>query len=178
MAGMFYYCTAIKNLSLTSFSTPALTTMRQMFYKCELLGTVDLHTFDLSNVSDMSYMFAGCRNCPYIDLRVSKKIKAGVNMYYIFNDTWDVTAKHGGVSLDVNTNFVITTYQNCGWPTRDDYFNYVWFDLYTNDRSVNTTTKNTAISTLRNLGWKGAAKGEKPYFYYKFVNGGSKDIEF
>ena len=178
MQSMFYRCNSLTSISLTSFNTPALTTMKQMFYMCEKLGLVDLHTFDLSNVSDMSYMFAGCKNWPVIDLRVSKKIKAGVNMYYIFNDTWDVTAKYGGVSLNVNTNFVITTSQNCGWPTRDDYFNYCWFNLYTNDRSVNTTTKNTAITTLRNLGWKGAAKGEKPYFYYKFVNGGSKDIEF
>ncbi len=179
MAGMFYYCTAIKNLSLTSFSTPALTTMRQMFYKCETLRSVDLHTFDLSNVSDMSYMFAGCRNCPYIDLRVSKKIKAGVNMYYIFNDTWDPTEKYGGASLDINPNFVVTQSQNCGWPTKpDDYFNYSTVYVTTNDRSVVTSTKNTIITTMKNMGYKGWNKGEKPAFLYRFSNGKTEWIEY
>ena len=179
MADMFFYCTAITKVDLTSFNTPALTTMKQMFKQCTELSTVDLSSFDLSNITDMSYMFAGCKNSPVIDLRISKKLKAGVSMYYIFYDTWDSTYKYGGVDLLVNTNFVVTKSQTCGWPTSpSDYFNYCGYNLYTNDRSVVSASKNIAISTMKNLGWKGWDKGEKPFFIYRFSNGKTEWIEY
>jgi surface protein len=178
MSDMFLSCTDINSIKLTSFSTPALTTMRQMFKQCTMLRSVDLSTFDLSNVSDMSHMFSSCKNSPVIDLRVSKKLKAGVNMYYMFYDTFDTKEDTGGVSLLVNSNFVVTTSQSCGWPSKVDYFNYCSFDLYTNANTVNTTIKNNAISTMKNLGWRGWDKGEKPEFTYRFANGKYQSIEY
>ena len=179
MADMFFYCTAITNVDLKSFNTPELTTMKAMFKQCFKLSTVNLSSFDLSKVSDMSYMFYGCKNGPVIDLRVSKKIKSGVSMYYIFYDTWDSTEKYGGVFLDINDNFLVTTSQNCGWPTKpDDYFNYCPVYVTTNHRSVVSATKMAIITTMKNMGYKGAWKGEKPSFLYKFSNGKSEWIEY
>jgi len=179
MADMFFYCTAITSVELTSFNTPALTTTTSMFKQCYKLRLVNLSTFDLSNVSDMSSMFCGCKGQPTIDLQVSKKLKPGVKMYNIFYNTWNEEEKEGGIYLDINSNFVVTTKQDCGWPTSpDDYFNYSPVYVHTNDRSVVSATKNTIITTMKNMGYKGAWKGEKPSFLYIFSNGKTEWIEY
>ena len=178
MEGMFYGCTKLPNIDLSSFNTLALTSMRNMFRDCSNLGNVNLSSFDLSRITDMSYMFCGCKGGLVIDFRIPKKMKAGVNMQGMFNDTWNDSRDYGGFYLNVNPNFQVTTRQYINYPSKSDFFNSCTFELYTNDRSVNPTTKNNAITTLKNLGWKGSHAGEKPEFIYRYANGGRVYIEY
>ena len=152
--------------------------MRNMFRDCSNLGNVNLSSFDLSRITDMSYMFCGCKGGLVIDFRIPKKLKAGVNMQGMFNDTWNDSRDYGGFYLNVNPNFQVTTRQYINYPSKSDFFNSCTFELYTNDRSVNPTTKNNAITTLKNLGWKGSHAGEKPEFIYRYANGGRVYIEY
>ena len=178
MEGMFYGCTKLPNIDLSSFNTLALTSMRNMFRDCSNLGNVNLSSFDLSRITDMSYMFCGCKGGLVIDFRIPKKMKAGVNMQGMFNETWNDSRDYGGFYLNVNPNFQVTTRQYINYPSKSDFFNSCEFELYTNDRSVNPTTKNNAITTLKNLGWKGSHAGEKPEFIYRYANGGRVYIEY
>ena len=60
MRYMFYDCTKLKNLDLSTFNTTNVTDMSFMFEGCSVLTNLDLSTFNTTNVTDMHYMFSGC----------------------------------------------------------------------------------------------------------------------
>ena len=68
MNGMFYNCTALKSLDLSSFNTAKVTDMSNMFYSCESLTSLDLNSFNTAKVTDMSLMFYGCQRLKSLDL--------------------------------------------------------------------------------------------------------------
>ena len=65
---MFYNCTNIINIDLTSFDTKNVTNMSYMFYDCCNINKINLSFFKTNNVKNMSYMFKGCRNLENINL--------------------------------------------------------------------------------------------------------------
>ena len=60
MESMFFSCSALTMLDLSSFNTSNVTTMNGMFLGCNKLEIVDVSSFDISNVTDMYMMFSGC----------------------------------------------------------------------------------------------------------------------
>ena len=68
MNGMFYNCTALKSLDLSSFNTAKVTDMSNMFYSCESLTSLDLNSFNTAKVTDMSLMFYSCQRLTSLDL--------------------------------------------------------------------------------------------------------------
>ena len=62
MGSMFYGCSKLTTLDLSSFNTSAVTNMRSMFQECYKLTTLDLSSFNTSAVTDMSSMFYYCNN--------------------------------------------------------------------------------------------------------------------
>ena len=65
---MFYICSKLTDLDLSSFDTSAVTNMQSMFGGCSGLTSLDLSTFDTSNVTDMSWMFNYCSKLTNLDL--------------------------------------------------------------------------------------------------------------
>ena len=65
---MFYGCSALTTLDLSSFDTQNVTDMNGMFYDCSALETLDLSNFDTQNVTDMNNMFSGCSALETLDL--------------------------------------------------------------------------------------------------------------
>ena len=59
MGTMFYGCKSLAYLNLSSFDTTSLTTANAMFRDCTSLKELDLTSFDTSNVSSSTYMFEG-----------------------------------------------------------------------------------------------------------------------
>ena len=57
---MFYYCSSLTNLDLSSFNTSKVTNMYCMFSDCSSLTSLDLSSFDTSNVTNMDHMFWYC----------------------------------------------------------------------------------------------------------------------
>ena len=57
MGNMFYYCSRLTTLDLSSFDTSAVTDMSGMFYYCSRLTTLDLSSFNTSGATCMSNMF-------------------------------------------------------------------------------------------------------------------------
>ena len=50
------------------FQFPATTTLASMFYSCSALESIDVSTWDTSSVQDTSWMFAGCNGVKALDL--------------------------------------------------------------------------------------------------------------
>ena len=85
---MFYGCSGLTSLDLSSFNTSKVTNMSYMFYGCSGLWRLDLSGFDTSKVTDMSYMFYRCTSLYYysqesLDLSAFDTSKV-TNMSYMF----------------------------------------------------------------------------------------------
>ena len=61
MSYMFYWCSSLKSIDLTSFNTEKVKNMSHMFKSCSSLISIDFSSFKTNNVIDMSSMFFGCR---------------------------------------------------------------------------------------------------------------------
>ena len=68
MSSMFYGCSSITSLDLSSFNTSKATNMWGMFVDCQSLTKLDLSSFNTSKVTNMSYMFQSCSSLTSLDL--------------------------------------------------------------------------------------------------------------
>ena len=68
MAAMFYECSALTSLDLSSFNTSNVEAMNNIFYGCSMLTSLDVSNFNTSNVTDMYNMFDGCSKLTSLDL--------------------------------------------------------------------------------------------------------------
>ncbi len=68
MNGMFFRCSKLASLDLSSFNTSNVTSMNGMFRWCESLTSLDLSSFNTAKVTDMKGVFEECRNLTSLDL--------------------------------------------------------------------------------------------------------------
>ena len=84
MFGMFAYCSALETLNLSNFDTQNVLDMGGMFLNCSALETLDVSKFDTQNVTDMDDMFDGCPALKTIyasDLFVTTAVVNGEAMF-------------------------------------------------------------------------------------------------
>ncbi len=60
MESMFFGCSSLTNIDLSTFNTEKVTSMREMFSYCQSLQLLDLSNFTTTSVTDMQGMFNGC----------------------------------------------------------------------------------------------------------------------
>ena len=136
MEGMFYGCTKLQNLDLSSFNTSNVINMEAMFCNCSNLTSVDVSSFDTSNVTNMEAMFYNCSNLTSLDLSGFNTSKV-IRMLNMFNNCTKLQ------NLDIsgfNTSNVITMVQmfwNCS-------------NLTSLDVSSFNTSKVTVMSAMFN----------------------------
>ena len=65
---MFYECSKITYIDLSSFNTQNASNMSYMFDGCSNLTNIDLSSFNTQNVTNMASMFLECSNITNIDL--------------------------------------------------------------------------------------------------------------
>ena len=68
MYQMFYFCSNLTSLDVSSFDTSNVTDMGYMFYNCNSLTSLTLSNFDTSKVTNMNGMFAYCSNLTSLDV--------------------------------------------------------------------------------------------------------------
>lgn len=83
MSYMLQVCSSLTTLDLSSFDTSAATNMGDMFSGCSALTSLDLSNFDTSSVTSMGYMFTNCSALTAIDLS-SFDTSAATFMYGMF----------------------------------------------------------------------------------------------
>jgi len=84
MRCMFYGCSSLKSIDLSSFNTTNVKDMSYMFYQCSSLKSIYLSSFNTNNVKDMSYMFYQCSSLNSIDLSSFNTTNVN-NMIYMFS---------------------------------------------------------------------------------------------
>ena len=68
MGYMFYNCSSLESLNISSFNTANVTDMRTMFYYCSSLTTLDVRNFDTTKVTNMEFMFSECSSITTLDV--------------------------------------------------------------------------------------------------------------
>ncbi|MCR5390410.1 MAG: BspA family leucine-rich repeat surface protein [Lachnospiraceae bacterium] len=68
MSGMFQGCSDLTNLDVSGLDTSNVTDMGSMFQGCSGLTTLDVSGFDTSNVTDMAIMFSYCSGLTTLDV--------------------------------------------------------------------------------------------------------------
>ena len=102
MREMFYGCSALTSLDLSSFNTSNVTDMAAMFSECSQLTSLDLCMFNTAKVTNMYGMFAGCYALTSLDVS-SFDISKVTDMEYMFysclslktiycNDDWSTSS--------------------------------------------------------------------------------------
>ena len=103
MSKMFYGCSSLKSLDLSSFNTSQVNDMSCMFYGCPALQSLDISSFNTSQVNNMGGMFSSCSALTSLDLS-SFNTSAVEDMSYMFyvcsalktilaGDDWNVEKK-------------------------------------------------------------------------------------
>ena len=98
MQAMFYYCSSLTTLNLSSFDTSKVTNMRSMFDGCTSLISIDVSSFNTSMVTDMRYMFNQV-SVSQLDLSNFNTSKV-IDMGWMFQNCFNLT------NLIFGNNFV------------------------------------------------------------------------
>ena len=136
MSYMFNSCYSLKTLDVSNFNTINVTTMSSMFYSCYSLTTLDLSNFNTINVTDISYMFAYCQNLTTLDLSNFNTSKV-TNMNSMFRYCRNLT------TLDLS-NFNTSNVTNMG-----NMFNSCNSLTTVKVTNCDDTTKNKILTQLQ-----------------------------
>lgn len=89
MCGMFYECTLLDGLDVSSFNTANVTDISSMFSSCKSLSSLDVLNFDTSQVTNMSWLFGECWALESLDLTGWDTSKV-TNMYAMFKNCYSL----------------------------------------------------------------------------------------
>ena len=84
MNHMFYRCSGLRDLDLTTFNTANVTDMSSFIEGCSGLLAIDMTSFNTENVINMGWMFGGCSSLPVFNL-VSFNTDKVTDMRYMFS---------------------------------------------------------------------------------------------
>ena len=105
MNSLFNECVSLETLDLSNFNTSKVTYMHSMFRNCEALKTVDLTSFNTSNVTTMNSMFYYCNELTSVELKSfdTKKVTTMANMFEACKKlTTTLTIENTGTSAYAN----------------------------------------------------------------------------
>ena len=91
MISMFENCSSLESLDLVSFNTSNVRNMNCMFRNCSSLKKINLSLFETNKVKDISYMFMDCSSLNSIDLS-SFNTDEVKNMSHIFESCSSLTS--------------------------------------------------------------------------------------
>ena len=69
---MFYGCSSLQSIDLSSFNTTNVKDMSWMFSFCSSLQSIDLSSFNTTNVKYMRYMFFGCSSLEKRNVKIGE----------------------------------------------------------------------------------------------------------
>ena len=81
---MFYYCSSLKSIDLSSFNTTKVYNISCLFAGCCSLKSIDLSSFNTTNVNNMSGMFYECSSLKKENIKFNnsdKKLLNEINNY-------------------------------------------------------------------------------------------------
>ena len=95
MHAMFWGCSGMASLDLSSLNTSSVTNMEGMFYFCRNLSSLNVSGFNTANVTNMSYMFCWCPSLTSLDVS-HFDTRSATTIRFMFNEC------AGLISLDLS----------------------------------------------------------------------------
>lgn len=86
MRAMFYDCSELESVDVSSFDTCNVTNMLHMFIYCSSLTTLDLSNFDTSKVTDARLMFRRCSGLKDLKLADTFTLSESTSTDGMFNE--------------------------------------------------------------------------------------------
>ena len=169
MTSMFYQCTNLTSLDVSSFDTSNVTSMYQMFYQCSGLTSLDLSMFDTSNVTNMGQMFYYCNGLTSLDVSHfnTSKVTSMYNMFYNCSGLTSLDISSFDTSNVTNMNQMFRYCNNLTeiyWKNFGNGSGYTSVDFGSSSKlGVNTTdypnAKQSLIDTLITYSFDRATAG-------------------
>ena len=112
MCCMFTGCTSLNSINLSSFNTGNVKDMSNMFSFCRSLKSINLYSFNTINVKDMSYMFQECSSLNSIDLSTFNTINV-TNMKCMFCSCSSLNSIDFSSFNTINVIYMKGMFENC-----------------------------------------------------------------
>ena len=119
MQDMLYNCSSLTNLNLSSFNTAKVTSMQQMFCQCSSLTNLNLSSFNTAKVTTMYGMFDGCSSLISLDLSDFNTVNA-TDMNYMFADCKSLSSLNISKFNTLNLTTMSSMFSNCSSLTNLD----------------------------------------------------------
>ena len=116
---MFFKCSSLKSINLSSFDASKITKMVCMFSYCSSLTSIDLSSFNTNNVIDMSNMFSYCSSLTSLDLS-SFNTSNVKNMSFMFDNCSSLFSVNLSTFNTINVNYMNEMFFNCSSLTSMD----------------------------------------------------------
>ena len=84
MCEMFYKCSSLKEINLSTFNTNNVINMGFMFFECSSLKEINLSNHNTNNITDLGFMFSKCSSLKEINLSTFNTN----NVIYEWNVLW------------------------------------------------------------------------------------------
>ena len=132
---MFAQCTNLKSINfLDHLDTYSVTTMKEMFYLCSSLKTLDLSSWNTGNVENMRDMFNGCSSLTTIYGGPKWYLKSVNESKAMFHNCTQLTGSAGTTYNVIKTD---CTYARIdGGPSNPGYFSAKGADLWVGGNKV------------------------------------------
>ena len=126
MSSMFFFCSALTSLDLSSFNTANVTDMSRMFYYCKKLTSLDLSSFNTAKVTDMCDMFRNCSSLSSLDLSsfntanvtdMSDMFRGGSSLSSLDLSSFNTAKVTNMTNMFYNCTNLRTIYVGSGWST-------------------------------------------------------------
>ena len=111
MSYMFYGCSNLTKIDLSSFNTESVINMSNIFYDCSNLIKIDLSSLKIDNVNNMSFMFYNCSNLIKIGLYFNTNNI--INMSYMFCNCSNLKEINLSSLDTINVNNMSYMFCNC-----------------------------------------------------------------
>ena len=161
MSGMFANCSSLTSLDVTNFNTENVTNMSGMFAGCSSLTSINVRYFIISNVTTMSQMFYGCSSLTTLDIVFPSMAMKLTSMSYMFANCSGLTS----ISVRVYTGDVTDMYgmfANCSGLSSIDVSNFCTENV-TNMSSMFYGCTGLSVLDLRNFNIKRLSEATNLY---------------
>jgi len=109
---MFFRCSSLESIDLSSFNAKNINNMTSLFSGCYSLKSIDLYSFNTTNVNNMKSMFMGCSSLQSIDLSSFNTINVN-NMSFMFNSCTSLKSINLSSFNTINVNNMSYMFDNC-----------------------------------------------------------------
>ena len=107
MAMMFYQCSRLTSIDLSSFDTSNVLVLGYMFYGCSAFTSIDLSNFNTSKVLDTSGMFSSCGALQTIYVGSGWDMSKVNSSSYMFSSCTNLV---GGAGTTFNSSYTTKSY--------------------------------------------------------------------